>query len=131
MNPYPFWPLNHFTVPFVMQLFFQIRVYCGRASTQPVCSRFGGKSFSPTPDARRGQVSGPSSMAAIWGTTVWTARLTAIPGEDDHSEKASSWDVTPRSLQSNLPGVAPRTRRRHPCQTCREPDRQRIGIVAL
>ena len=52
-------------------------------------------------DARRGQVSGPSSMAAIWGTTVWTARLTAIPGGDDHScrnpEKARSRDVTPRA----------------------------------
>ncbi len=36
-----------------------------------------------------------------------------------------------RPKQIPVPSVATRTRRRHPCQTCREADRQRTGMLAL
>jgi hypothetical protein len=47
----------------------------GRASAQPICSRFGEKSSVQTRDARRGQSFGRSSIDAIWAIFSWTARL--------------------------------------------------------
>src|SRR5262249_33677223 len=42
MKPKPFWLLNHFTVPCVIQLFLQ--VVCKESRAPAGCSRFGGKS---------------------------------------------------------------------------------------
>jgi len=44
---------------------------------------------------------------------------------------ASDARAPPVSLRSPSQSVAGRTRRLHPCRTCREADRQRISIVAL
>src|SRR4051812_45583573 len=41
MKPKPFWPLNHFTVPRVMRLFFSFEYMCRQAAhlRSPVCVR--------------------------------------------------------------------------------------------
>src|SRR2546421_4941353 len=61
MNPKPFWPLNHLTVPVVMGAFLHRRVKSSRALTQPVNSRFWEQVVSQARRSRRGQVVRPKT----------------------------------------------------------------------
>src|SRR4029077_1566526 len=60
MNPKPFWPLNHLTVP-VMGDFLHRPVKSSRALTRPVNSRFWKKVVSQARRSRRGQVVRPKT----------------------------------------------------------------------
>src|ERR1700738_1582873 len=64
MNPKPFWPLNHLTVP-VLGAFLHSRVKSSRALTRPVNSRFWKKVVSQARRSRRGQVVRPKTRLPL------------------------------------------------------------------
>jgi hypothetical protein len=74
IKPKPFWSLKNFTVPCVIQLFFQIRVMkphtCAAGSFE-----IWRKVVSPTRDVRRSQVVRPKLDHFIWGLSAGSQGL--------------------------------------------------------
>jgi hypothetical protein len=76
MNPKPFWPLNHFTVPCVMSLYFGICAVRPHASAASLFEIWR-KVVSPTRLCREAKSFGRSSIDAVWSIGAADARLTS------------------------------------------------------